>query len=220
MSLALDHLVVAARTLEEGAHWLEARIGVPTVAGGRHALMGTHNRLLALAGGAYLEIIAVDPGAPAPSRARWFGLDDPAMARRLATGPALVHWVARTDDIEAARARHPGLVGDVLALSRGEYRWRIGVPPDGSLPAAGVFPTLIQWEGDRHPAAALPSSGCHLHRLTLRTPDADRLQATLRRLGLPKGDPVRFVDAQATGISAEVHAPGGVVLLPESAVAE
>lgn len=220
MSLALDHLVVAARTLEEGARWLEARLGVPTVAGGRHALMGTHNRLLALDGGAYLEIIAIDPGAPAPSRARWFGLDDPAMARRLATGPALVHWVARTDDIEAARAHHPGLVGEVLALSRGDYRWRIGVPPDGSLPAAGVFPTLIHWEGDRHPAAALPPSGCRLHRLTLRSPEARRLQSALRDLGLPEGGPAGLVEAEAAGISAEIRSPRGVVLLPESAVGE
>jgi len=159
MSLALDHLVVAARTLEEGAAWLEARMGVPTVPGGRHALMGTHNRLLGLGAGAYLEVIAIDPEAPAPARPRWFALDSPAMRRRLASGPALVHWVARTQDIDAARAAHPDLVGEVLALSRGDYRWRIGVPPDGSLPGGGAFPTLIQWEGDRHPASAQPSSG-------------------------------------------------------------
>ena len=220
MSLALDHLVVAARTLEEGARWLEARIGVPTVAGGRHALMGTHNRLLALDGGAYLEVIAIDPEAPAPARARWFGLDDPGMAWRLAAGPALVHWVARTDDIEGARSRHPGLVGEVLALSRGEYRWRIGVPPDGSLPADGVFPTLIQWEGDRHPAAALPASGCRLHRLALRAPGADRLRATLRDLGLPEDAAPGFVEGERAGISAEIRSPRGVVLLPESAVRE
>ena len=41
-----DHLVVAARTLEEGAAWVEARLGVAPVPGGKHPTMGTHNRLL------------------------------------------------------------------------------------------------------------------------------------------------------------------------------
>lgn len=29
--------------------------------------------------GMYLEVIAVDPDAPAPTRPRWFSLDDPTM---------------------------------------------------------------------------------------------------------------------------------------------
>lgn len=69
MSLALDHLVVAARTLEEGARWLEARTGVPTAPGGRHALMGTHNRLLS-PGAAALEsrLAGLGLAADAPVR--------------------------------------------------------------------------------------------------------------------------------------------------------
>jgi hypothetical protein len=220
MSLALDHLVVAARTLEEGAQWLEARTGVPTVAGGRHALMGTHNRLMGLGGGAYLEIIAVDPDAPAPVRPRWFALDSPAMRARLEAGPALVHWVARTGDIDAARAAAPALVGEVLALSRGDFRWRIGVAADGSMPAGGAFPTLIQWEGDHHPATALPDSGCRLKGLAARAPAAARLLATLRALGLPESEPVRLVEGDAVGLSAELRSPRGVVLLPESPAGE
>lgn len=216
MRLALDHLVVAARTLEEGARWLEARTGVATVAGGRHSLMGTHNRLMGLGEGAYLEIIAIDPEAPPPGRPRWFALDAPAMQHRLSAGPALVHWVARTDDIDAAKRIAPDLVGDVLALSRGDYRWRIGVPADGSLPAHGAFPTVIQWEGGRHPASALPDSGCRLERLTARTPAAAECLSTLRRLGLPESAPVLLVASEATGLSAVLHSPRGVVLLPES----
>lgn len=220
MSLALDHLVVAARTLDEGAAWVEARTGVPTVPGGRHAMMGTHNRLIGLGAGAYLEIIAIDPEAPPAARPRWFALDSPAMRKRLAAGPALVHWVARTDDIAAVRAANPGLVGDVLTLSRGDYRWRIGVPADGSLPAAGAFPTLIQWEGDTHPATGLPESGCRLERLTTRAPGAEALLAVLRSLGLPEGAPVRLVEGDALGVSAVLRSPRGEVLFPEAAAGE
>lgn len=85
----LDHLVVAARDLDSGARWLERQLGVPLVPGGAHVLMGTHNRLLRLAGGErlYLELIAIDPAAAPPSRPRWFGLDDPALQARLAGRP-------------------------------------------------------------------------------------------------------------------------------------
>ena len=220
MSLALDHLVVAARTLEEGPAWLEARTGVATVPGGRHALMGTHNRLAGLGPGAYLEIIAIDPDAPVPARPRWFALDSAAMRARLAAGPALVHWVARTDRIEAARAAHPGLVGEVLSLSRGDYRWRIGVAADGSMPAGGAFPTLIQWDGERHPATGLPESGCRLERLTVRAPGAAALLGSLRALGLPEAAPASLVESEAMGISAILNAPRGIILLPESAARE
>ena len=156
----LDHLIVAARTLEEGARWIEDELGAAPVAGGRHALMGTHNRLLALGGGRYLEVIAIDPEAPAPPRPRWLALDDPAMRARLAKGPALIHWVERTDDLDAALRDYSQDV-EILSLGRGPYRWRIGVPRDGAIPGNGALPTLIQWQG-AHPAAALPPSGVEL----------------------------------------------------------
>ena len=50
----------------------------------------------------------------------------------------------------------------MLALSRGPYGWRIGIPADGHLPGGGSLPTFIQWDGDAHPADALPESGCRL----------------------------------------------------------
>jgi hypothetical protein len=158
MALEFDHLVVAARTLEEGSM---SRLGAPMVPGGKHALMGTHNRLLSLGHRRFLEVIAIDPGAPAPPRPRWFGLDTPAMKAQLDRGPALIHWVMRTDDIENALREYPEAV-EILQLERGEYRWRIGVPRDGRLPCDGACPTLIQWEGGLHPADRLPESGCML----------------------------------------------------------
>ena len=86
-----DHLVVAAVSLDAGAAWCEATFGVAPVPGGRHAFMGTHNRLLAIGSaaypGTYLEIIAIDPEAPATRRARWFGLDDPVVRDAIAAGP-------------------------------------------------------------------------------------------------------------------------------------
>ena len=108
LRIAPDHVVVAARTLEEGTAWCEATLGATPVEGGRHGAMGTHNRLLGLGPGGYermyLEIIALDPDAPAPARARWFDLDSPALRAEVAIAPRLVHWVARCNDIDRAIA--------------------------------------------------------------------------------------------------------------------
>ena len=60
----VDHLVVAAATLAQGVAWCEATLGLTPGPGGKHPLMGTHNRLLKIATAAfpeaYLEIIAID----------------------------------------------------------------------------------------------------------------------------------------------------------------
>jgi hypothetical protein len=173
-----DHLVIAARTLEEGAAWVEARLGVPMAVGGKHEVMGTHNRLLSLGPGRFLEVISIDPEAPPPARARWFELDTPEMKRRVAKEPALVHWVERTDDLEAELAAYPERV-EILCLQRGPYRWRMGVPRDGRFPATGKVATLIQWEGGLHPADRLPVSGCEMVHFT----PGERPSATFRTPG-------------------------------------
>ena len=155
MSLALDHLVVAARSLDEGLAWCETSFGLRPDAGGQHLFMGTHNRVISIASAAfpraYLEIIAIDPALPAPGRARWFDLDDPAMQRTLAHGPRLVHWVARCTDIAAAHAalRAGGVdCGEVQraerATPRGVLRWQISVRADGHRPLGGAVPALIE----------------------------------------------------------------------------
>lgn len=211
MPIRFDHLVVAARALDEGVAWIEARLGVPMGAGGRHDSMGTHNRLLSLGPGRFLEVIAIDPAAPAPGRARWFELDSPEMRARLERGPALVTWVARADDLDAAIAT--GAFGDpeVLALSRGEFRWSIGVPADGSLVLSGIVPTVIQWR-TRHPAEALPDSGCRLEGLVLRGPDGGATLARLHEAGLAHSEPIAAAPGEA-GLEARLRAPHGETIV-------
>ena len=173
MTLSLDHLVVTAGTLDEGVGWCESTFGVTPGPGGRHALMGTHNRLLNISGAgfaqAYLEIIAIDPDAPRPFHVRWFGLD----ARRAESPPMLTHLVLRCADMHTARAallaagQDPGTP---TAASRdtahGLLQWLISVREDGAVLADRAPPTLIQWPGP-HPSTHMPDSGLILQALSL-----------------------------------------------------
>ncbi|MFU8882397.1 MAG: VOC family protein [Rhodobacterales bacterium] len=167
--LELDHLAVAAETLEAGRDHVESALGVTLQAGGRHPHFGTYNMLLGLEDGLYLEVIAADPDAAAPAVPRWFDLD------RFTGAPRLATWICRGDDLEAALDKAPPAAGPPVDLMRGDLRWRMAVAADGQMPFDGAFPALIQWQG-AHPAARLVASGCQLRRLVIAHPDAAALR--------------------------------------------
>jgi hypothetical protein len=161
----LDHLIVGAHTLEQGAAYLEELLGVKPQAGGRHLAMGTHNMVLRLGARAYLEVIALDPAGEKPPRPRWFGLDDPNTQQRLREQPRLLTWAVRTQNIDAAVKNCPLALGTVHQMSRGAFTWHITIPDDGALICDGLMPTLIQWDCDAHPADNLERRGCDLTKL-------------------------------------------------------
>lgn len=207
MIASIDHLVVAAATLAGGRAWIERRLGVPMSDGGHHEAFGTHNALLSLGTTAYLEVIAIDPDAAPPGRPRWFGLDDPAMRARLAEGPALIHWVARVEELPE------GTLDDgreVLALARGENRWRITVSPDGALPRGGVAPSLIQWLTPP-PPTRLPELGVRLQTLRLTTPEPDALRKMVQDQGL--SDRIVITTGAEPHLGAQLFTRSGVVEL-------
>lgn len=168
----LDHLVLASASLDQGSAWLEGLLGVRPAGGGAHPGWGTHNRLLKLDHGAYLELIAPDPGQAAPARPRLFGLDEPALLALIAERPRLIHYVMRADDLAAARALLDYDPGVAEAMSRGTLNWRLTVPPDGRREYAGVLPSLIDWGATPHPTRALPDNGLELLGLEVIAPAA------------------------------------------------
>ncbi len=197
--MRLDHIAISSSVLAEGVDWAETALGVSLAAGGAHDLMGTHNRLLGL-GDCYLEVIAINPAAASPGRARWFDLD------RFAGPPRLTTWICATDDLAAEIGRAPAGVGEPLVLARAGYRWQMAVPRTGILPYDGMFPALIEWQGLAHPARALPESGCRLVRLEVTHPDAVGLRAALAGLSDPRVDIV----TGPAGLRAELATPQGV----------
>jgi hypothetical protein len=208
---ALDHLVLAATTLADGIDYLSEVLGVTPTMGGRHDAMGTHNALLRLGERCYLEVIAIDPDGAKPARPRWFDLDSVALQAELVERPRLVHWVARTSDIAAATARCPVPLGPVHAMARGEYRWRITIPDDGTRPGRGVVPTLIQWDVPQHPADGLPKSGVTLAHLAASHPEPADVRAALAALGLREALAVTY--DRETRLAAMLRTPRGIVTL-------
>jgi hypothetical protein len=198
--LRLDHLAVSASRLADGVAWVEAALGVPLAAGGVHALMSTHNRLLGL-GDIYLEVIAADPAAPKPPHPRWFDLDN------FSGAPRITNWILACDDLDTALTGLPQGVGVPVDLARGDLRWRMAVPADGRLPFGNAHPALIQWQGAAHPAQRLPDVGVRLDRLEIVTPDAAALIAAL---GPYFSDPrVAIVHGTHKTMRAEFTTPHG-----------
>lgn len=204
----LDHLVLATQDLAQGVAWLEDHLGVPLAPGGVHATMGTHNRLLRLGPFLYLELIAIDPEAPAPPRPRWFALDTPQMLARIAERPRLIHWVARCADIALESAACPEPLGEITTMQRGNFEWLITVPADGHLPGDGLVPTLIEWRVRHHPATALPEAGCTLLKLEGFHPEPQPVRKALGALGLDRSLAV-YAGAEVE-LLAYLETPGGL----------
>lgn len=197
--LTFDHIALSAGTLAEGVAHVEAALGLPMAGGGEHPLMGTHNRLIGM-GDLYLEVIAVNPAAPAPGRPRWFDLD------RFSGPPRLSNWVASCDDIAAELALSPAGAGEITPIARGDFRWRMAVPADGCLPFDGAFPGLIRWDGP-HPAPLLPDVGLRLTRLEIAHPQAGALRSALA--GRFSDDRIVLVDGEEKAMRATFATPHG-----------
>ncbi|MCE1192036.1 MAG: VOC family protein [Acidovorax sp.] len=228
----VDHLVVLAADLASGVAWCERTLGVTPAAGGEHPLMGTHNRILNISSPAhpraYLEVIAINPGAGStrPTGAkRWFDMDDATLQAQVAAhGPQCIHWVASVPDVAERCAALAALDidrGPVLTASRptpsGLLQWQITVRDDGLRLMDGCLPTLIQW-GPVHPCDSLPASGVQLHSLALQHPQAATLQAACQAIGV--ANCVEVVASGAPRLTAQLSTPRGPLTLSSSCFTE
>lgn len=191
-----DHLVYAVPELTAAVDAFERATGVRPAFGGAHVGLGTHNALVSL-GDSYLELIAADPGQPAPERPRPFGIDHLDRAR-------LVTFAVRPSGDETLdglieRARSAGAdPGDPIGMSRSTpdgtvLSWRLTFPGDD---LDGLVPFLIDWGDTPQPSRTAPG-GLRLVRFEATHPAPERVAAARAALGVD--DPVTAGDPALRG---------------------
>lgn len=198
--ITLDHIAIAGGSLSEATEFAEGRLGIKMQPGGKHDVFATHNTLLGLEDGLYLEAISIDPMAPKPNRPRWFDLD------RFEGTPRLTNWICRCDDLDETLAKMPQGMGDPVDLQRGDLRWRMAVPQTGVLPFDNCAPALIQWQTEPHPAKRLVPTGLRLTRLVVQHPQAADLADALA--GQLSDQRIVFAVGPA-GLQADFDSPWG-----------
>lgn len=199
--MELDHIVVAGETLEEAVAHVEGALGVAMQPGGQHVRYGTHNALMGLGDGLYLEAIAIDPNATPQDVPRWFGLDE------FSGEPRVITWAARVKDLPKALENYP-VAGNCVEMQRGDLRWRMAVASDGRLPLGGAFPSLLEWQVTPIPGDILKPSGCALQRL--------RVQSPVKVNSLPQVDAkasIQFATTPELRIEAVFRTPDGEKVL-------
>ncbi|MEM9146193.1 MAG: VOC family protein [Pseudomonadota bacterium] len=209
MDLRFDHIVVLTKDLAEGEAWLESMLGVPAGGGGRHSMMGTHNRLWGL-GSSYLELLAIDPEGDPPDRPRWFGLDDPKIMQRLASGPYLATWAVSTSDLPGLLTQAPAGWGAAERFARDDLAWQVSIPNGPEMPLDGAWPLMIQWMFGLHPAERLGDQGLALEELVISGANS----ITVAEVFVALGRPIRFDPGSGdTQLTARLSTPSGPITL-------
>jgi hypothetical protein len=207
--LKLDHLTVIAPTLAEGVSHVQNCLSLDVPFGTRHDYMGTHNHRLQLGNSVYLEIVALDPEGEAPSRPRWFGLDNQEKVRSdWNEGRRLRGWVANTDLIDSVVSTHGAIFGNKVSLPAGSPTFAFTIPRDGALPLDGAVPSIIDHRGDSSYVASIPDLGARLHSFTLEHPDPTSINALYRELAIDH--PPMIVQAPIVRYRALIETPAGL----------
>lgn len=218
MSTNLDHLVIAAATLEQGVDYVRSELGVEIPKGGVHKTMGTHNHLMQLGNNSYLEVIAIDPDGVIPERPRWFNLDYSLMRESLRHQPRLITWVVNTTDIDKSNQESAFPIGTATELNRNNLRWKIALTEDGRLLANGYLPYVIQWLSTPHPSGAMADLGCRLLSLDIHHNRADWLSSMLKSVAADHLVIIHSLpDSESAFLSASLETPSGIRILTSKA---
>lgn len=195
----IDHIILGVSDLDAGIEEFERRTGVRPAYGGKHPT-GTHNALVSLGDGTYLEIIAVQPGVSAPP-----GFSELAAFKSLTP----IGWAVSASDIGQLRSRlatagvelTDARQGSRTTPSGATLRWHTLGLKDQVREA----PFFIVWSPDSpHPSSSSPP-GCSLARWSIAGPN-DRLLERLRNtLQLP----ISIATAPSPALHLTLTCPSG-----------
>ena len=199
--LAFDHLVVTCHKLSAGMDYVRRVFGVDIPPGGQHHFMGTHNALMAVGDGIYVEVIAIDPSLMVPAYPRWFGLGNPVFEDRMKEGPILTHYVLRTSDMAATLdgldAATRKALGPVHEASRDALSWKITINEAGLPAEGGCLPALIEWDCPP-PQYKMVRPGPEFERIHLCHPEPEAILRDLIAMGGQRLIDDGMIDVQHT----------------------
>ncbi|MEE8062489.1 MAG: VOC family protein [Gemmatimonadales bacterium] len=205
----LDHLIYGTPDVATTVERLAEEWGVRPAKGGQHLGRGTHNALLALGDGVYLEILGPDPEQPDPEAPRWLGIDE-------LTEERLLTWAAKgeeLDELVVYAGTHGIELGEVQEGARRRtdgvmLTWQLTDPSEDR--ADGILPFFVDWGGasSPHPSENAPG-GVRLLSLRAEHPHPYAVNAGLETLEVLM--PVS--EGAEPALIATLETPRGVVEL-------
>ncbi len=205
---SIDHIVYAVPDLHEAVEDFRKLSGVLPVIGGRHLDRGTHNALVNIGNGAYLELIAADTDNRDFTGDRWMGVD-------LIDSPTIVRWSIKSEHINQdavwLEKRNP-LLSSVVEGSRqteegNRLAWKMTLP--SPYPMVEGIPFFTDWsESSFHPCDRLPEESTLLS-ISISGPDVSALEVYVDDLNVP----LILQESQDTCINIEIKTPTGRIIL-------
>jgi glyoxalase-like protein len=197
----IDHILLGIDDLDRGAKAFEEATGVKPVYGGKHP-RGTHNALVSLGDGTYVEIIAVQKGATPP--------EDFAELAQLHT-LAPIGWAVSSKDSAdlLSRLQAAGMVvtdpapGSRITPAGKTLSWQTFNLKDNFEEA----PFFIVWSAQTaHPSTTSPG-GCKLQQWRIAGPHRNNLEQLRRTLELR----IDVADAKVPAMQLALSCPKGTV---------
>jgi len=194
MLQGIDHIVIVTPDLALAQKSYEA-LGFTVVPGGRHPV-GSHNALIALADGSYIELIAFYEPSP---RHKWW--------QPLQKGGGLVDYCMQTDDLlaDTAAFRRAGVaIDDPSPLSRVrpdgyQLKWVLSIPRE-----KGVAPFLIQDETPREERVPRqnrhPNGAAGIGVLSIAVDDVSTVRGWYENVLSRPGQPIVRTELGAAGV--------------------
>jgi hypothetical protein len=210
---AIDHLVLVAESLDQGAEFVAQQLGVEARYAWKNAYFGTHSLAVKLGGECHLEIIAIDADAPHPDRPRWYGLDQPDMKRTLMRRPRLFGWAVRVANLGAVINTAMFDVGEPVALQQDDIGWRQTVPKNGNLILFGAGPSIVERTTMDRPTRLLEDQGCKLEELRIFDETPENMRQRLASIGADGLVTIVQGNQGESRIEALIETPQGMRLL-------
>jgi len=179
----IDHIVLAVPKLNRACDEFIINLGISPIFGGKHPDFGTHNALVNLGNGNYLEILAPDPENIPEQGKRWMGAD-------LIDKPIVCRWALKSSDLAKdqgiLRTVNPAygeIIGGQRETMTGELlKWKMIKPL--SEPVTDILPFMVDWSGtSSHPTESLPEE-CQFLSIEVKHPQVEKMQNIYQQLGL------------------------------------